>query len=60
MKTARTRDCRICMKERITIMQALRDDKYKVINDNYAASDQIYFVWDSSKGKSTGSDHLHA
>jgi hypothetical protein len=21
------------------------------------ASDQIYFVWDSSKGKSTGSDH---
>ena len=34
MKTARTRDCRICMKERITIMQALRDDKYKVINDN--------------------------
>jgi hypothetical protein len=26
--------CRICMKERITIMQALRDDKYKIINDN--------------------------
>jgi hypothetical protein len=24
-------DCRICMKERITIMQTLRDDKYKVI-----------------------------
>jgi hypothetical protein len=23
-----------------------------------AASDQLYFVWDSSKGKSTGSDHL--
>jgi hypothetical protein len=22
-----------------------------------AASDQLYFVWDSSKGKSTGSDH---
>ena len=34
MKTARTRDCRICMKERMTIMQSLRDDKYKVINDN--------------------------
>ena len=27
MKTARTRDCRICMKERMTIMQSLRDDK---------------------------------
>jgi uncharacterized DUF497 family protein len=24
------------------------------------ASDQLKFVWDSSKGKSTGSDHLHA
>jgi hypothetical protein len=25
-----------------------------------AVSEQIYMVWDISKGKSTGSDHLHA
>ena len=37
-KSARTRDCRICMVERKQIMQALRDDKHKVINEN----DDIY------------------
>ena len=30
-KSARTRDCRLCMVERKQIMQALRDDKHKVI-----------------------------
>ena len=34
MKTATTRNCKLCMKERITIMQALRENKHKVINNN--------------------------
>ncbi len=41
MKSARTRDCRICMVERKQIMQPLRDDKHNIINENdniYAAS----------------------
>ena len=37
-KSARTRDCKICMRERKQIMQAQRDDKHKVINEN----DDIY------------------
>ena len=37
-KSARTRDCRLCMMERKQIMQAMCDDKYKVINEN----DDIY------------------
>ena len=37
-KSARTRDCKLCMTERKQIMQALRDDRHKVINRN----DDIY------------------
>ena len=37
-KSARTRECKLCMKERMQIMQAMRDDKHKIINEN----DDIY------------------
>ena len=34
MKSARTMQCKICMVERITIMQQMKAEKRKVINDN--------------------------
>lgn len=37
-KSARTRNCKLCMMERKQIMKAIRDDKHKVINEN----DDIY------------------
>ena len=37
-KLACTRGCKLCMKERMQIMQAMRDDKHKIINEN----DDIY------------------